>query len=675
MQIQKQYDSSNNITKNTLSSTSKLQYLDSSKERATVSILAQLGVTTSSNNKSNIKNVVSLNGDLCAEHNSEHPVTYEAVTGTLDIDIRDEADCWIRASLHTGDVMTVPATMYRRLVCSPGNEVSIKGIVIQKGCNGNKHNMYRHSNPSDRIAVNLHHNYRELVCELCRQFFTAGWVTGTGGSISIRYGNRIYMTPSGVQKERIEPDELYVLDTEGAILCVPEQKPGRRLPKLSDCSPLFLHAFKQRKAGRLLKLLIMKVYLTYLDMIITLTSNCFAFTGAVLHSHSICCNMATSLFEGKSEFRISHQEMIKGIKGYGYFDELAIPIIENTAHEHELADSLGECIANNPKACAVLVRRHGMYVWGDTWEEAKRHGECLHYLFEVAISMKRLSMDFNSPPHPLIENGEEMQSRKRNGCSDSSVIAKKHQALGDFQYVLFDIEGTTTPISFVKDVLFPYAAENFATFLEKTWTDKQTIADVQEIKRQASIDLAENLHGVPQIIKFERARGLLIGSIVEYLKWNMSQDRKIAALKDLQGHVWAEGYASGKLNSIVYDDVARFFVQSEQKGFKIGIYSSGSRDAQRLLFKHSNHGDLRKYLSCYFDTSVGQKRSSNSYIDILKTLGVDHASRVVFVTDILEEAAAAAEAGMQTIIAVRPGNSPLPENHGFKLSSNFDDIL
>jgi methylthioribulose 1-phosphate dehydratase/enolase-phosphatase E1 len=657
-----------------MTSIMRLQYLDSPKERATFSILDQLGVTTSSNNKSNKNYATSLNSDLCAEHNTISPVTYEVVTGTLDIDIRDEADCWIRASLQTGDLMKIPATTYRRLVSSPGNEVSI--IESRVDSNGSRNNMYRYSNPSDRIAVNLYHNYRELVCELCRQFFTAGWVTGTGGSISIRYGNRIYMTPSGVQKERIEPDELYVLDTEGAILCVPEQKPGHRLPKLSDCSPLFLHAFKQRKAGRFLKMLIIKAYLTYLDMIIILTSNCFAFTGAVLHSHSLCCNMATSLFEGKSEFRISHQEMIKGIKGYGYFDELAIPIIENTAHEHELADSLGECIANNPKACAVLVRRHGMYVWGDTWEEAKRHGECLHYLFEVAINMKRLSMDFNSPPRPLIENGEEMQSRKRNGSSDSSVIAKKHQALGDFQYILFDIEGTTTPISFVKDILFPYAAENFATFLEKTWTDKQTIADVQEIKRQASVDLAENLHGVPLILNGQKDdKSLLISSIVEYLKWNMSQDRKIAALKDIQGHVWAEGYASGKLNSIVYDDVARFFVQSEQKGFKIGIYSSGSRDAQRLLFKYSNHGDLRKYLSCYFDTSVGQKRSTNSYTDILKTLGVDHASRVVFVTDILEEAAAAAEAGMQTIIAVRPGNSPLPENHGFRLSSNFDDIF
>ena len=90
--------------------------------------------------------------------------------------------------------------------------------------------------------------------------------------------------------------------------------------------------------------------------------------------------------------------MIKGIAGHGYFDTLSIPIIENTAWEHELADSLGEAIAKNPKSCAVLVRRHGMYVWGDTWEQAKRHGECLHYLFEIAIKMRGLGRDYESAP-------------------------------------------------------------------------------------------------------------------------------------------------------------------------------------------------------------------------------------------------------------------------------------
>ena len=93
------------------------------------------------------------------------------------------------------------------------------------------------------------------------------------------------MTPSGVQKERILPDELFVLDKSGSILSTPQKKVGGPVPKLSDCSPLFLHAFQQRNAG------------------------------AVLHSHSVWCNLATALYDGESSFRISHQEMIKGIAG------------------------------------------------------------------------------------------------------------------------------------------------------------------------------------------------------------------------------------------------------------------------------------------------------------------------------------------------------------------------
>jgi ribulose-5-phosphate 4-epimerase/fuculose-1-phosphate aldolase len=91
---------------------------------------------------------------------------------------------------------------------------------------------------------------RSLVCELCRQFYGLGWVTGTGGSISIRQGERIYMTPSGVQKERIKPEEIFVVNKAGEVVEQPVAKPGCLTPKLSDCAPLFLHAYNQRDAGK-----------------------------------------------------------------------------------------------------------------------------------------------------------------------------------------------------------------------------------------------------------------------------------------------------------------------------------------------------------------------------------------------------------------------------------------
>jgi methylthioribulose-1-phosphate dehydratase len=196
---------------------------------------------------------------------------------------------------------------------------------------------------------------RELVCELCRHFYHLGWASGTGGGISLKEGGRIYMAPSGVQKERLLPEDIFVLDEEGTI----KEEPGRGI-QLSQCAPLFMHAYRMRNAG------------------------------AVLHSHSIHANLVTQLF--KKNFRIQGMEMQKGLEGYGAFDSLEVPIIENTAHERDLADSLGQAIRDNPKTHAVLVRNHGVYVWGRDWKQAKTQAECYDYLFEAAGRMKQLGI-------------------------------------------------------------------------------------------------------------------------------------------------------------------------------------------------------------------------------------------------------------------------------------------
>jgi len=197
---------------------------------------------------------------------------------------------------------------------------------------------------------------RELVCELCRNFYNLGWASGTGGGISIKENGKIYMAPSGVQKERLKPENIFVLDAQGETL----EEPGQGL-KLSQCSPLFMHAYQIRNAG------------------------------AVLHSHSLNAMMATTQYD--THFRIRNMEMQKGVEGFGAFDTLEVPIIENTAYECDLADSLAEAIRNNPKSHAVLVRRHGVYVWGKDWKQAKTHAECYDYLFEAAVRMKQMGMD------------------------------------------------------------------------------------------------------------------------------------------------------------------------------------------------------------------------------------------------------------------------------------------
>lgn len=195
-----------------------------------------------------------------------------------------------------------------------------------------------------------------LICDLARQFYDLGWVTGTGGGICIREGDRVIVAPSGVQKERMSPEDMFALAIDGTVLARPDDPDLRP----SDCSSLFLAAIRLRDAG------------------------------AVIHSHSIHALIATLLFD--REFVISEIEMIKGIEGMSYHDRLVVPIIENTPRECDLAASLEAAIIAYPETHAVLVRRHGVYVWGRDWMRAKTHAECYDYLFRAAAEMRRLGV-------------------------------------------------------------------------------------------------------------------------------------------------------------------------------------------------------------------------------------------------------------------------------------------
>ncbi|CAG9773689.1 unnamed protein product [Ceutorhynchus assimilis] len=206
---------------------------------------------------------------------------------------------------------------------------------------------------------------RKLIPQLCQQFYKLGWVTGTGGGISIKDGPKIYIAPSGVQKERIKPEDLFVQNIEGKDLELPP--PAKKLKK-SQCTPLFMCAYTMRNAG------------------------------AVIHTHSKYALMVTMLFPGK-EFKCTHLEMIKGIKNqklgrnFRYDEELVVPIIENTPFEEDLTDRLEQAIKDYPHTCAVLVRRHGIYVWGDTWQQAKCMTECYDYLFDIILQFKQHGID------------------------------------------------------------------------------------------------------------------------------------------------------------------------------------------------------------------------------------------------------------------------------------------
>ncbi|KAI9802202.1 MAG: Methylthioribulose-1-phosphate dehydratase [Sarcosagium campestre] len=206
-----------------------------------------------------------------------------------------------------------------------------------------------------------------LICELCRKFYTLGWVTGTGGGTSIRLDDKIYIAPSGVQKELLKPDNMFVLDySTRRYLREPLQL------KPSACTPLFLAAFDRG-------------------------------AGCCIHTHSQWAVLVTLLVErdlGRDAcFAISNIEQIKGLprgrskEGYlGFFDTLNVPIIDNTAHEEDLTESLAAAMDRYPDSYAVLVRRHGVYVWGDTVHKAKTQAESLDYIFQLAVNMKNLGL-------------------------------------------------------------------------------------------------------------------------------------------------------------------------------------------------------------------------------------------------------------------------------------------
>ena len=323
-------------------------YLDNPDEIGSDAILRALDVSVNPSDTitfTSDSHTVSRTHFFCKERRCDVSVAYKVASDNVYVDIRDSGDCWLRICLNRNDVIVLPANLFHRLTHETiRSGAKVSSIYCQFSAAGTIEERFtqRYIEDVDALAPVQRHTFRELICELCTHFYSQGWVTGTGGSITMKYGNRIYMTPSGVQKERIQPDELYMLDIEGNILSVPPQKVASKFPKLSDCSPLFLHCYRLRNAG------------------------------AAIHSHDQTCVLITALSPHHNEFRISHQEMIKGIAGYGYHDELVVPIIDNTAHENELADSLEKAILEYPQSFAVLVRDHGIYVWGENWEQAKR---------------------------------------------------------------------------------------------------------------------------------------------------------------------------------------------------------------------------------------------------------------------------------------------------------------
>lgn len=223
------------------------------------------------------------------------------------------------------------------------------------------------------------------------------------------------------------------------------------------------------------------------------------------------------------------------------------------------------------------------------------------------------------------------------------------------KYILTDVEGTTTSISFVHETLFPFAKENLKRFV----TANISKTEVQDVLNQTKKTALEE---DKKELNDDEACDLL-------LLW-IKNDRKHAALKNLQGLIWEEGYTSGEIKGHIYKDVPVALKQWKDAGLTLGVYSSGSVKAQHLIFEFSTEGNLRPYFSNHFDTAVGHKRETASYSNIAKLLNLDPAD-ILFLSDIKEELDAARNAGMNTIQLVRQ-NDVVTGDH--KTVTSFNEI-
>mgnify|MGYP001547110056 CR=1 FL=1 len=199
--------------------------------------------------------------------------------------------------------------------------------------------------------------------------------------------------------------------------------------------------------------------------------------------------------------------------------------------------------------------------------------------------------------------------------------------------IVTDIEGTTSSIAFVHQTLFPYAKAHLRDFLHEHAGDEEVQLQLQEVEREAGHTLT--LDGAADVLE----------------QW-IAQDRKSTPLKALQGMVWRIGYASGALKGHVYPDTPESLRRWHTQGLSLYVYSSGSVEAQKLIFGHTDFGDLTPLFSGYFDTRIGGKREADSYRAILRQIGLP-AAQVLFLSDIGEELDAAADAGMRTCQLLR----------------------
>jgi len=218
--------------------------------------------------------------------------------------------------------------------------------------------------------------------------------------------------------------------------------------------------------------------------------------------------------------------------------------------------------------------------------------------------------------------------------------------------IVTDIEGTTSSLSFVKDVLFPYARQRIGTFVREQAAQPAVRVQLDAVSEAVGHTLTDD------------------AAVAQLVRW-IDEDQKITPLKALQGMIWEAGYRNGDFQGHVYDDAVRRLREWKAQGLALYVFSSGSVHAQKLLFGYSAFGDLTPLFSAYFDTTIGAKREADAYRHIAESIGIP-AGEILFLSDIREELDAAQAAGLRTCWLMRDG--ALPANPPHPVARNFAEI-
>ncbi len=222
----------------------------------------------------------------------------------------------------------------------------------------------------------------------------------------------------------------------------------------------------------------------------------------------------------------------------------------------------------------------------------------------------------------------------------------------EIKAIVTDIEGTTSSLSFVKDTLFPYAYNHLPDYV---WDNDKEITELLDAVREE-----------------EKNPDLSLEEVIEVMLRYIDEDQKVTPLKTLQGMIWADGYKNGEFHGHIYEDAVHGLKRWKEQGIDLYVYSSGSVPAQKLLFGHTEKGDLNGLFSGYFDTEIGGKKIPESYEKIAAEIKVP-ASEILFLSDSIEEITAASSAGMNVIILDR--EKAMSDSYGHRILNDFNDIL